>query len=143
MSIVLIRPTHHDDVAKKKTTTAAAPPVVPEPDDTLFGQRLKALRKRRGLSQVELAQRLGIHPSMISQYECGYLRLHGALLVRLAQALQTTSDEILATQGTAAAEDLPVVDRRFVRRLKHVDKLSAHQKRILLATIDAFLAKVS
>jgi transcriptional regulator with XRE-family HTH domain len=139
----LIRPTHHDDVAKKKTTTAAAPPVVPEPDDTLFGQRLKALRKRRGLSQVELAQRLGIHPSMISQYECGYLRLHGALLVRLAQALQTTSDEILATQGTAAAEDLPVVDRRFVRRLKHVDKLSAHQKRILLATIDAFLAKVS
>jgi transcriptional regulator with XRE-family HTH domain len=147
MSIVLIRPAHHDDVAKKKTRAAAAPPpVVPEPDDTLFGQRLKALRKRRGLSQVELAQRLGIHPSMISQYECGYLRLHGALLVRLAQALQTSSDEILAAPKappTAAAEEFPVVDRRFLRRLKHVDKLSAHQKRILLATIDAFLAKVS
>jgi transcriptional regulator with XRE-family HTH domain len=144
MSIVLVSRSHSGDVAKKKTrATAAPPPVVPEPDDTLFGERLKALRKRRGLSQVELAQRLGIHPSMISQYECGYLRLHGALLVRLAQALQTTSDEILATQGTAAGEELPVVDRRFVRRLKHVDKLSAHQKRILLATIDAFLAKVS
>ena len=44
---------------------------------------------------------------------------------------------------TAAAEEFPVVDRRFLRRLKHVDKLSRHQQRILLATIDAFLAKVS
>jgi hypothetical protein len=29
-----------------------------------------------------------------------------------------------------------------VRRLKHVDKLSAHQKRFLLGTIDAFLGEV-
>lgn len=128
---------------KKTPPAPAPPPVVPEPNDTRFGQRLKALRKRHDLSQVELAQRLGIHPSLISQYECGYLRLHGALLVRLAQALQTTSDEILATQPADAAEELLVVDRRFLRRLKHVDKLSPHQKRILLGTIDAFLAKVS
>jgi transcriptional regulator with XRE-family HTH domain len=144
MSIVLISAAHHEPVPKKKAPAAPAPPpVVPEPDDTLFGQRLKALRKRRGLSQVELAQRLGLHPSLISQYECGYLRLHGALLVRLAQALQTTADEILATQTTAGAEALPDVDRRFLRRLKHVDKLSRHQQRLLLGTIDAFLAKVS
>lgn len=125
------------------TTIAIDATIVPEPDDTRFGQRLKTLRKRRGLSQVELAQRLDIHPSVISQYECGYLRLHVALLVRLAHALQTTADEILATETTAGAEELPVVDRRFLRRLKHVDKLSRHQQRILLATIDAFLAKVS
>jgi transcriptional regulator with XRE-family HTH domain len=93
--------------------------------------------------QVELAQRLGIHPSLISQYECGYLRLHGALLIRLAQALQTTPDDILGAHATAAAEEFPVIDRRFLRRLKHVDKLSRHQKRLLLGTIDAFLSKVS
>jgi len=144
MSIVLIRPAHDDDVAKKKTPAAAAPPpTAPDSDDTRFGERLKAIRKRRSLTQVELADRLGIHPSLISQYECGYLRLHGALLIRLAHVLQTTPDEILGAHATAAAEDLPIIDRRFLRRLKHVDKLSRHQKRILLATIDAFLAKVS
>ena len=140
MSIILIRPAHHDDVAKKKTVP---PPLAPDPDDTRFGERLKAIRKRRSLTQVELAERLGIHPSLISQYECGYLRLHGALLIRLAQALQTTPDAILGTEGTAAAEDFPVIDRRFLRRLKHVDKLSRHQQRLLLGTIDAFLSKVS
>ena len=54
------------------------------PDDKAFGRRLQDIRKRRGLSQVDVARRLGIHQSLISQYERGYLRLHGALLVRLA-----------------------------------------------------------
>ena len=143
MSIVLIQPADHQAVAKKKTAAPAPPPVAPDPDDTRFGERLKAIRKRRGLTQVELAQRLDIHPSLVSQYECGYLRLHGALLIRLAQVLQTTPDEILGAHATAAAEAFPVIDRRFLRRLKHVDKLSRHQKRLLLGTIDAFLSKVS
>ena len=115
---------------------------VPEPSADVFGNRLKEIRKRRGLSQVELARRLGLHQSLISQYECGYLRLHGALLVRLAQALETTPDEILAATPTPTAAE-PPLDRRFLRRLKQVEKLSAHQKKILLGTIDAFIAKVS
>ena len=115
---------------------------VPEPPADVFGNRLKEIRKRRGLSQVELARRLGLHQSLISQYECGYLRLHGALLVRLAQALETTPDEILAATPTPTAAE-PPLDRRFLRRLKQVEKLSAHQKKILLGTIDAFIAKVS
>ncbi len=113
------------------------------PDDKVFGRRLQEIRKRRKLSQVEVAQRLGIHPSLVSQYERGYLRLHGALLVRLAQALKTTPDEILAMKELAPGQDEHAVDRRFLRRLKQVDKLSPHQKKILLGTIDAFLSKVS
>jgi hypothetical protein len=66
----------------------------------------------------------------------------GALLVRLAQALDTTPDEILGGTPTAAATGAPR-DRRFLRRLKQVEKLSAHQQKLLLGTIDAFIAKVS
>jgi transcriptional regulator with XRE-family HTH domain len=109
----------------------------------MFGNRLKEIRKRRGVSQVELARRLGLHQSLTSQYECGYLRLHGALLVCLAQALDTTPDDILTATPRAATATGLSIDRPFLRRPKPVDKLSAHQKRILLATIDAFLAKVS
>jgi len=117
--------------------------LVPLPDDKAFGLRLQEIRKRRGLSQVEVAQKLGIHQSLISQYERGYLRLHGALLVRLAQVLKTTPDAILAVKQFAPDGESGTLDRRFVRRLQRLDKLSAHQKKILLGTIDAFLSKVS
>jgi len=118
-------------------------PAIPLPDDKAFGKRLQEIRKRRGLSQVELAHRLGIHQSLISQYERGYLRLHGALLVRLAQALKTTPDEILALKTTRAGDSPHTIDRRFLRRLHKVDKLSSRDKKLLLGTIDAFLSKVS
>lgn len=116
---------------------------VPAPPADGFGNRLKEIRKRRGFSQVELAERLGLHQSLISQYECGYLRLHGALLVQLARALDTTPDEILGSAPTTPAATAPPLDRRFLRRLKRVEKLSPHQQKILLGTIDAFIAKVS
>jgi transcriptional regulator with XRE-family HTH domain len=124
-------------------TSAPSRPEIPLPDDKAFGIRLQEIRKRRGLSQVEVAQKLGIHQSLISQYERGYLRLHGALLVRLAQVLKTTPDAILAVKEFAPDGDGHTLDRRFVRRLQRLDKLSAHQKKILLGTIDAFLSKVS
>jgi transcriptional regulator with XRE-family HTH domain len=117
--------------------------VVPVPDDKAFGRRLQEIRKRRGMSQVEVAGRLGIHPSLISQYERGYLRLHGALLVRLAQALKTSPDEILAIKEIGGNGDDHAVDRRFLRRLQRIDRLTPHQKKILLGTIDAFLSKAS
>ena len=120
---------------------AAAPKVVPMPDDKAFGLRLQEIRKRRGLSQVEVAQRLGIHPSLISQYERGYLRLHGALLVRFAQILATTPDQILSVKPPH--DDGYGVDRRFLRRLRKIDRLSDRDKTLLLGTIDAFLSKVS
>ena len=83
------------------------------PDDKAFGRRLQDIRKRRGLSQVDVARRLDIHQSLISQYERGYLRLHGALLVRLAQVLETTPDEILSIKQASDEGKGPAVDRRF------------------------------
>ena len=130
----------YTSVVKRAT---ADPRLVPIPDDKAFGMRLQEIRKRRKLSQAEVAQRLGIHPSLISQYERGYLRLHGALLVRLAHVLKTTPDEILVVKEVRLEEDEHAADRRFLRRLKKVGKLSAHDKKILLGTIDAFLSKVS
>jgi transcriptional regulator with XRE-family HTH domain len=127
-------------VARKK---AERPEVIPLPDDKAFGARLKDIRKRRGVTQVDLAQRLGIHQSLISQYEGGSIRLHGSLIVRFAQALQTTPDEILAISSSTENGNGHTLDRRFVRRLQKIDKLSAHQKKVLLSTIDAFLSKVS
>jgi transcriptional regulator with XRE-family HTH domain len=59
-------------------------------------QRLRSLRLARGWSLDELAGRAHISASTISRIETGHRRLALDQLVGLAQALETTVDELLA-----------------------------------------------
>jgi len=106
-------------------------------DEKLIGRRLRELRKRRGKTQVEIAAALGVNQSLVSQYERGETRLHGALVAAFARALRTTSDEILGLEKIP--EDGVLKDRRFLRRLQKIDQLSKRRKQALLKSLDMLL----
>ena len=103
-----------------------------------FGDRLKRFRKARGLTQTELAQRLGIRQSIISSYEIERIRPHMEMICHLALQLEITTDELLGMKQTKKEPPLP---RRFLHRLQKVDSLTARQQDALLVTIDAFLSQ--
>ena len=42
-----------------------------------IGERIARLRKERGITQVEMAELLGLSQPVVSDYERGALRLHG------------------------------------------------------------------
>jgi DNA-binding XRE family transcriptional regulator len=65
-----------------------------EKEETI-GQRMARLRRERGITQVELAEILGVPQPMISAYENGDLRLHGELIVELAKVLDVSADQLL------------------------------------------------
>ena len=111
-------------------------PVAPV-DETLIGRRLRELRKRRGLSQVEVAQALGLNRSLISQYERGELRLHGALVAAFARVLKTSADQLLGLEKLE--EESVLQDRRFLRRLQKIDHLPDRRKQALLKSLDMLL----
>ena len=85
---------------------------------------------------------LGIHPSLISQYERGYLRLHGALLVRFAQVLATTPGQDPQRQAPRPTTATPSIGASCAASGRSAGYPTA-DKRLLLGTIDAFLSKVS
>lgn len=103
------------------------------------GQRLRVLRRERGVSQVELARRLGTYQTVISAVERGARGLTLQQLLRLAAALDAPPGEFLAATPTAASV---TPDRRFVRRLEKIARLPKRDQQALLRTIDAFLTKV-
>lgn len=105
-------------------------------DPKTVGMRLRELRKQRGLTQVELAARLGMKQALISNYERGKLRMHGGIVVAFARALHVTTDEILAVKKPKNGF---FPDRRFLRRLQKIELLSKRDKQVLLTTIDALL----
>lgn len=106
--------------------------------DIELGRRLAQLRKERGFTQIELAEKLGIVQAIISDYERGKLRPHHEMLARLAVALQVSADQLLGLK-TQPQKSSPL-NRRFLRRLQAVDKLPQRDQEALLRTIDAFLS---
>lgn len=59
------------------------------------GERIRKFRTELGLSQKELAEKLGVAQNTVAQYEKGTSKLSIEVLYYLALALNTTADEIL------------------------------------------------
>jgi transcriptional regulator with XRE-family HTH domain len=57
-----------------------------------LGQRIAHIRKKRGLTQKELAEKIGITRSRLSNYEIDRIHLYDELLIRFALALDVSLD---------------------------------------------------
>ena len=106
-------------------------------DDKTVGQRVRQLRKKRGLSQTEVADTLGVHQSLVSEYELGTVRIPAPVLAAFGQMLKTPLDELVGLKPLK--ENGLFKDRRFIRRLERVEKLPKRAKDALLKTIDTYL----
>jgi transcriptional regulator with XRE-family HTH domain len=103
-----------------------------------FGQRLAQLRKDRGFTQVELAERVGMIQALISDYERSKLRPYADIVARFAEVLEVSADELLGLDKSV--KKTKPVNRRFMRRLQALDGLPKRDQDALLRTIDAFLS---
>ena len=61
----------------------------------VFGKRVRELRKERGLSQVELAAKVGIDRSYMGFLERGERNPSLEVIAKIAEALSVTPDELL------------------------------------------------
>ena len=104
-----------------------------------LGERIVAIRTRKGITQVQLGERLGLTQSVISRMESGEQRIHGEMIVTLATIFDVTTDEILGHQrkSTTSIE----IPKRWVKRIQRIDALSTREQDALSLIIDAFLAK--
>lgn len=102
-----------------------------------LGQRLARLRKERGFTQIELAEKMGLIQGLISDYELDKLRPHPEMIVRFAMALEVTTDEILGLKSAKGNGTRPSL--KVLRRLNKIEALPASQQQTLLKTIDTFI----
>ena len=65
------------------------------------GKNIKDLRERRGISQVQLAERVGITPAMLCQIERGTKNPSLQVGAEIARCLSCKIDDLLAENLTA------------------------------------------
>ena len=103
-----------------------------------LGQRLARLRKGKGYTQAELSAKIGIIRELISDYERDKIRPYSEMIIRLAMALEITTDELLGfKQSPKGNDDKPSL--KILRRVKKMEDLPESQQKVLLKTIDTFL----
>jgi transcriptional regulator with XRE-family HTH domain len=84
---------------------------MPTSSSEALGRRILQLRNRRGLSQGDLANRVGSTPTQISKYERGAYEPKAELLARLADALGTSTDFLIT--GREPDNDLEALRPRL------------------------------
>ena len=63
--------------------------------------RLKAIRKERGFTQVTLARDSGVHRTSIARYETGKRGLSAKSLRKIADTLKVPVDDLMEREETA------------------------------------------
>lgn len=102
--------------------------------------RLKALRKKRGISQADLAEKTSVHFTQISRYERGESKPNAEAITKLAKALDTTVDYLMNGTSDDAATNAGL-EKEIISRFKQVQDLPTEEKRTVLSLLDAFIAK--
>jgi len=98
----------------------------------LFGERLALVRKKKKVSQDELAKTIGVHAPVIGRYERNEVKPSIEVATKMAEALQVSLDYLV---GFADYE----LDNSLTQKILDIQKLNDEDRTSIIKTIDALL----
>jgi transcriptional regulator with XRE-family HTH domain len=96
-----------------------------DPADIALGERIRGLRRRRGLTQADLALAVGVTFQQIQKYERGANRVSASMLGRIAKALESSVADLL--DETAGVADLRAIEE-LLQEPGALDLLAAYRR---------------
>ena len=78
-------------------------------NDYKFGNFIYTLRVEKGLTQSEVAQRLGVSAAAVSKWENGSTKPRYELLLKLAEIFEVSSEELVSGER-AEMRDEPIAE---------------------------------
>jgi transcriptional regulator with XRE-family HTH domain len=119
----------------------------PDPIDVLVGNNIRILRLEKGLSQSDLAERLGITFQQIQKYEKGKNRIGSGRLARLSQVLGVSVSRFFHGSDVGIPVGVPpealtalLTKPYAIRMLKALANLSNNAARLSLVQLAESMA---
>lgn len=105
-----------------------------------FGKKLKQIRQEKGISQEDLAERLGVGSnSYISDSERGRFLPSDEKLKAWADIMGITWEEVEDLKVDAELERLGLTDPGFTMMFKEVPNMTAEEKQSLIRAYEAVM----
>ncbi|NTY90121.1 helix-turn-helix transcriptional regulator [Serratia fonticola] len=108
-------------------------------DMSAFAERLRLLREARNLSQVRLAELLGVDPRAYNRWEKGATAPHLDTVIKIADVLQVTLDELVGRK--AVSEEVKVRNHTLHALWQKADLLPDTDQQALITVLDSFVKK--
>jgi transcriptional regulator with XRE-family HTH domain len=105
----------------------------------IFGQQLVRIRKRKGLSQRELARKMGTSQRMISYYERQMGNPSMSTIEKLAQALGVSKEAILKTEKGVSGQEF-IAHSRLLQQVWPLAAQLPYQEQQVIAKMIKSLA---
>ena len=121
-----IPPQHIPMAAKERSFYAA------------LGQRIAEQRKALGITQVQLAEQLGIAQQTMAHYEGGVSRIAVETLAQLAETLQTNVEDLIGTRTKRSAGKRGPAPK-LQQQLERISALPKAQQRFVMQMLDTVL----
>ena len=106
----------------------------------LLEEKIKIYRKRKGMSQSELAKKIGITPVHLSRLENGKFKPSIDVLRKISDNLQIDIEHLLNEEENKIP-DVKIKDLSLMERLKLIESLDPKDKEVIIHIIDSFLTK--
>ena len=101
-----------------------------------LGQKVATLRKEQRLTQVQLAEILGISQQHMASFEKGIRKIPSSMLPTLAQVFGTSADELLGV-GNSKRKRGPTP--KLQRQIEQIQKLPRTKQRFVMQMLDTVL----
>jgi transcriptional regulator with XRE-family HTH domain len=107
-----------------------------------FGEKLKKIRRDKGLTQVQLSQISGISSRMIAHYET-YVKMPPVNKVKkIAEALGVSADELIGISKKSKEQvKKEKISYRIMKRVKIIEKLPVRDQKAIFHFINSLVAK--
>ncbi len=100
-----------------------------------FPKRLVTTRKAQGFTQQSLADGVGMHVNQIKKYEAGTAQPTLTALIKLAQTLHISLDEMVFEEGERGPDE----DLRL--QFEAISRMPLEEKKIIKALLEGMILK--
>ena len=124
------------------TPTQAAMAISSEERDffVALGERIALMRKTHGITQVQLAEVLGVSQQTVQAYEVGRRRIQVAALPVVAHTLSVSLEELFG-EGKQAARGKRGPAPKWQQQIEAISKLPKARQRFVSEMLDTVLAQ--
>ena len=102
-------------------------------------EKIKILRKKVGLSQQDLADKVGIHITHLSRLENGHLQPSLDAVRKLMDIFEVSADYLL--NDDTETYEVKINDKSLAEKIRLIDTLEEKEREALSQVIDSMLTK--